>query len=117
MAKIVWFQTCPVCRRRFPVAYVLRNWRSDYSLIDFPLQSAVSLGCRGFSVLEYISWKRLDETPALVNESFSIFVQRIVNTYEFLKALGLLSPDEYTTAYSKDDIAVAYDYGRRLDRD
>ena len=67
------------------------------------------MGRRGFQVRDYLSWNRIGNLSADVSEALYVFLGRVESTYEFLKELHLLSPDDYVRAYAgSDDFAVAY---------
>lgn len=101
--------TCPTCRRRQPSQTLLGKSRDDFSPIDYPIQSAVSLGCRGFQVTDYFNWARFRTTPQEVIESFFIFLHRVKNTDALLRRLQLLYSEEYADVYrSASDLAEAY---------
>jgi len=109
MAKSIYFVTCPVCRRRYPSRTLLEKTRDDFSVIDYPVQTAVSLGCRGFRVTDYLNWARLRTTPSEVSEAFFVFLHRVKNTDALLRELQLLYSREYATAYAPgDDLSKAY---------
>jgi len=106
---LIWYLCCPICRRRYPSSLALRKWRADYSLIDYPIQKGVSLGCRGFSVTDYVNWYSVKGIPSEVHETLLIFLRRVENTYRFIEELRLLTVDDYVQAYeAEDDFAVAY---------
>lgn len=103
MAKTIWYTVCPTCRRRYPYQVLLGNARDDFSVIDYPIQSAISLGCRGFQVTDDFNWARFRNTPPEVVESFFVFLHRVKNTDALLRELQLLYSREYASAYGDDD--------------
>ncbi len=103
MPTTIWYQVCPVCRRRYPCKSVLRGGRGDYAPIDYPLQTAVSVGARGFVVTDYIGWSRLANLPRDAAEALSIFLGRVAATYRLAKALGLVPSVDYAEAYEGHD--------------
>lgn len=110
MGKTIYFVTCPTCRLRYPSQTLLRKSRDDFSVIDYPVQTAVSLGCRGFLVTDYISWTRFRTVPSEVSEAFFVFLHRVKNTDALLRELQLLYSREYATAYAPgDDLSKAYE--------
>jgi len=112
MSKDLYFVSCAVCRRRFPSNYLLGRWRTDYSVIDYPVQVVRSLGRRGFAVTDYVAWPRVTTLPPDVIEALMIFLERTANTFQFVKQLHLLPYDDFVSAYaSEDDFVAAYGRG------
>lgn len=109
MATTIFYVSCPVCRRRYPSKILTTKASGDFEVIDYPVQSAISLGCRGFSVLDYYTWTRLGEVPSDVGDALLSFLIRVQRTYALLEKLGLLQGRGYSESYSKpDDVVRAY---------
>jgi len=96
---MIWFISCPICRRRFFTTYLLRRFHSDFKAIDYPVSYGHSLGRYGTTIDQRIAWSKITEVPSEIFRALNIFIRRLLNTYAILNEL--FSERSYVDAYEK----------------